>query len=605
MFRNYPACVIVLNIDSLQVEYKNYCILKELGYSEELGDSGDCSFETIISKISDVHKNELEKLFFNDESRTTYISLKDSLGNSILYHITSHIIEEYPHHRIVKLKSTRSAEKVWSQNFATERDISSFLVSQSDGIGIVDSDETFVYANKVASTIFGLKNESLEGRNLKEFLSDESFEFIKIETLGRKKGDVSMYELPIIRPDGKPCYIQVTATPHLDSKGNFVDTIGIFKDITDKKRAEENAKYEQEKLKSIVHSLQDMIFIIDGEGRFVEAVDSDFVEKYAQNEDFVGKKVEEVLPEEFSKVFYKYFEKLKKTNEPQSFDYSLIINKKKRWYTSQILNIKGSYFYGEIYVAIVSDITNRKKQESKIKKSSQQLKEINEEKDKLISIISHDLKNPLGAIIGMSEMLNNFYDKLSEEKRKDYIEKILLGAKSFQTLLDNSLMWSLNEQKRIGFQTDEIEVSSFIEQILISYKVMFDQKSLNVRNFVAEGVVIKADENMLRNIFSNLITNSYKFSHNTGNIDIVYNQDKTHHIFSVIDYGVGMEASVLKNLFKSKKSKIHKKGSKGESGTGLGLLLCKEFVRKHKGEIKAQSEPGVKTEFVFTISKSL
>ena len=99
-------------------------------------------------------------------------------------------------------------------------------------------------------------------------------------------------------------------------------------------------------------------------------------------------------------------------------------------------------------------------------------------------------------------------------------------------------MWSLNEQKRIGFQTDEIEVSSFIEQILISYKVMFDQKSLNVRNFVAEGVVIKADENMLRNIFSNLITNSYKFSHNTGNIDIVYNQDKTHHIFSVIDYGV-------------------------------------------------------------------
>ncbi|MDD4575762.1 MAG: ATP-binding protein, partial [Bacteroidales bacterium] len=482
-------------------------------------------------------------------------------------------------------------------------DYQSLMEVKTDGIAVLDEFENVKYANKVASILFGTYPKDLTGQNLKDFLSEQDLSFIQQETEKRKKGESSIYELQILRADKKPCFILVTTTPKFDKLGNFIETLGFFRDITDKRKAEEALRLEQDKIKNILNSLQDLIFIFNDKGYYIDYLQPDNINLLKRPEEFIGKHVSEILPKEIADTQMKAIRNLKKTDKVQVFDYMVPIGGVNSWFTAQISRLKGSAFQQDLYLGVVRDITIRKNQEEKLKQSEKDLKAVIEDRNKLISIMAHDLKNPFAAMLGMSEMLSKYYDSFSDEKRKEYLSRILVNTKNIQSLLENTLQWSLNEQNRLSFDLAEINVGEIVGEILRGINVMLVQKEIEVLNNIPEDLSIVADEQMIRIIFSNLITNAYKFSKVKGLIEVNFENENGFYEFSVVDFGIGMSPTIQKTLF-AKDYKSRREGTEGEKGTGLGLVLCKEFVQRHGGEIWVESTPNERTSFRFTIKKN-
>ena len=603
VFQNHPNLILIWDFKSRTIVYQNRYLKHDLAYSDILEDKVSDLF-SLIDIVVDSDRQEFENLFYQENGSSnlkTYISFENAFGRAELYQASVYDIDS--RYRVCELsKLSVISSGIHSNKGLREEDYQSIMAIQTDGMAILDEFENVKYANKVASVLFGCYPESLVGRNIKDFLSKEDLMFIQQETSKRKKGESSIYELRIVRPDSKPCFILVTATPKFDKFGNFIETIGFFRDITDKKKAEEALRIEQEKIKNVLHSLQDLIFVFNEKGVFVDYLQSDDSRLYKNPSEFVGKHVNDVLPKHIADLQMKAIRDVKKTNKVKMYDYLMLVDKKERWFSAQISRLSGSVFYDDLYIGVVRDITARKQQEEKLKQNAIELQEVVEEKNKLISIVAHDLKNPFAAMLGMSEMLSKYYDNFSEEKRKEYLAKILINTKNIQSLLENTLQWSLNEQKRLSFYPTKIDIGQIVREVLRAIDVMLVQKEIEVLNNVPENLFVQADEQMMRNVFVNLITNAYKFSNIKGVIEINFYNNSDFYEFSVVDFGIGISQQMLKKLF-VKDQATTREGTSGEKGTGLGLVLCKEFVKRHGGDIWAESIPQEKTSFFFTIKK--
>lgn len=600
VFKNNPNNVMVWSISEKRIIYHNDCILKSLGYLKST--NCPCNMDDFLNIVSIENRVDVMETINSKQDIIIqkHITLLNSEGKSILYQLSAYSISKLTDFKIIELTKLHSLNSSASKDYLVEDDLKSIISLQTDGIGILDEDENFRYANTVAGKIFGCYPQSLVGRNLKEFLNFESIEFIKAETSKRKHGESSLYELQITREDSKPCFIVVTATPKFDKSGKFIETIGIFRDISDKKKAEEELLIEQNKIKSVLNSLQDMIFIFDSEGFFVDYLQSDNSRLLTPPDFFIGKNLVDVLPPQVAKLQLKAVKKINQTGKSQSYDYPIVMNNISYWYSAQVSKIKGNVFYKDLYIGVVRDITERKKIEEKTKKNAKALEKLNEEKNKLISIMAHDLKNPFSAMLGMAEMLNKFFDTFTDDKKREYIEKILLSTKNIQYLLENTLQWSLSEQNRLNFTPDQVDLNQLLDKLITGLQIMFNQKEIKVQNNIPVKTIVTCDEQMMRNVFINLMTNAYKYSFIKGIIEINYSKTETCHQFSVVDYGIGISKEYQKSFF-IKGSNYSKQGTHGEKGTGLGLLICKEFIQKHGGKIWVNSVENNKTAFSFTI----
>ncbi len=601
VFKNNPNNVMVWSISESRLVYHNSCILKSLGYLKS--GSCPCTMEEFLNIVSlNIRAEVTEIVSFNQQVELVqlHITLINSEDKPVLYQLSAYSIENSPDFKVIELSKFHSLNISLSKDYLLNDDLKSIISIQADGVGILDEDENFRYANTVASKIFGCYPKSLIGRNLKEFLSFENIEFVKSETSKRKHGESSLYELQIKRDNEEPCFIFVTATPKFDDAGQYIETIGIFRDITDKKKAEEELLIEQNKIKSVLNSLQDMIFIFDSEGCFVDYLQPDNSKLLTPSGFFIGKNLVDVLPTQIAKLQLKAVKNINQTGKSQSYDYHILVNNVKYWYSAQVSKIQGNIFYKELFIGVVRDITDRKKIEEKTKKNARALEKLNDEKNKLISIMAHDLKNPFSAMLGMAEILNKFYDTFSEEKKREYIKKILLSTKNIQYLLENTLQWSLSEQNRLQFIPEQVDFYQLAVKIVVGLQIMLNQKEIVVKNNIPLNTLVDCDEQMMHNVLINLITNAYKYSYPKGKIEINYSKVDNNHQFSVVDYGVGIAKEYLKS-FLVKGSNYSKQGTQGEKGTGLGLLICKEFVQKHHGKIWVTSVEKVKTEFSFTI----
>ena len=238
-------------------------------------------------------------------------------------------------------------------------------------------------------------------------------------------------------------------------------------------------------------------------------------------------------------------------------------------------------------------------QAAELEASNIHLKELNSTKDKFFSIIAHDLKNPFQSIIGFVGLLQLKYDVLSEEKKRKYVELTYSSTISLFQLLENLLTWSRTQLNTISFDRQLISMKNIIQDSfnLLSGNI---NKQLNFEVDCPDSLKVYADENMVKTILRNLITNAFKFTDNDGLITVkCENKDKFVEI-SVIDTGIGIKQEDIDKLFRIDES-FSKPGIQGERGTGLGLLLCKEFVEKHGGKIWVESKPLKGAKFTFTI----
>jgi len=243
-------------------------------------------------------------------------------------------------------------------------------------------------------------------------------------------------------------------------------------------------------------------------------------------------------------------------------------------------------------------------QKSEIQLYVDELQKLNNTKDKFFAIISHDLKSPLSGLKSTSELLFKMYDKLNDEKRKKIISLILQSTNSTFELLENLLTWSLSHLGKIDFEPQTISINFLIEENLKLLTNLAVKKNIQLIPIMSEEIMVFADKNMILTIIRNLISNAIKFTNPGGEVTVGCSKANNMEVnVFVKDTGVGMNKEKIETLFLIENSKSSL-GTNKEKGTGLGLVLCKEFIEKNKGKIHVESELGQGSLFSFTLPLS-
>jgi two-component system sensor histidine kinase/response regulator len=242
------------------------------------------------------------------------------------------------------------------------------------------------------------------------------------------------------------------------------------------------------------------------------------------------------------------------------------------------------------------DITNRKIAEEKINLYVSELKELNATKDKFFSIIAHDLRNPFNNILGFSELLKEEVRANDLDAIEQYSNLIYSSAHQTFRLLENLLDWANTNRGHMIYSPEILSLKEIAMDITENLKQFAVKKDITLENNIIEDIEVPADRNMLKSILRNLITNAIKFTSKNGKI-ILSSDIHDHQVeISIKDTGIGMDELTREQLFRLDVNHSTP-GTNDENGTGLGLLLIKEFVQKHNGEIFVESEPGIGSTF--------
>jgi len=245
-------------------------------------------------------------------------------------------------------------------------------------------------------------------------------------------------------------------------------------------------------------------------------------------------------------------------------------------------------------IGTMHDITDRKKAEQKLKES-------NLTKDKFFSILAHDLINPFNTMLGFSSLLVSNFKKYEPSKQEKFVNIIHHNLRNTYKLLDNLLLWARSQRGVVEFKPERLNLYLLLGETTGLLEQSAKNKNIDLENNMPVDINVYADKNMLSTILRNLISNAIKFTPKNGTIEIGYRKGKENRQEIYIkDSGLGVPKENLNRIFEVSEN-ISTKGTEGETGTGLGLILCKEFVEKHGGKIWVESETGKGSEFIFTI----
>ncbi|MDB5256038.1 MAG: hypothetical protein JWM14_733 [Chitinophagaceae bacterium] len=232
----------------------------------------------------------------------------------------------------------------------------------------------------------------------------------------------------------------------------------------------------------------------------------------------------------------------------------------------------------------------RFRQNRLIELQTEELKESNASKDKFFSILSHDLKGPIATSLLLTELLQE--DNVGEQERKEIQQLFRSSLENVSRLLNNVLLWANNQTGKISFNPTSLELKAIVDEDIQLLHAMAIHKNITIVNEVAKDFMLHADHHMMHTIIRNLLTNAIKFSHSEGKVFIsaehITKNDLCFAKLSIVDNGIGIPPSLLGDLFKLDK-KVATPGTNNETGTGLGLILCKDFIEKHNGKLLVES----------------
>ncbi|SDL87437.1 PAS domain-containing sensor histidine kinase [Kriegella aquimaris] len=350
---------------------------------------------------------------------------------------------------------------------------------------------------------------------------------------------------------------------------------------------------------TILNNMGDSVFVKDDQSRLLLVNDA-FCEIFGlPRSEIIGRTLaEQVSPEEresFLKIDGQVLEDgIENINEETLTvgNQTRIISTRK----SRFIDGNGNKFL----VGVIRDITAHKKTRKDLEESEAKFKELNATKDKLFSIIGHDLRNPFNNILVLSELLTDSLKMVDPTTCKQYIELINSTAKNTLLLLENLMGWAQTQTGQIQYYSEKINLSNTIEEIVKLSNSIAATKKISLNHVESETIEIYSDEKLLKTVLRNLISNAIKFTHPGGNIDIILASQPNQIEICISDNGVGMDEETSNKLFTAN-TKSTSKGTANEKGTGFGLILCKEFVEKLGGTIWVESELDKGSNFKFTL----
>ena len=388
--------------------------------------------------------------------------------------------------------------------------------------------------------------------------------------------------------------------PVINSKGEVFQCAIYSRDVTKEKQAELDLKESEEKYRTIIEATEAFIAKVNIHGVFtyVNSVSNKIFG--LKPEECIGRNAFDFIhPDDKEHTINKFTEWIESDNNNFEFENRQVSVNNKVHYLKWNIR-KNRTETGEIigFSSIAVDITKQKQSESALKENEIQLKELNATKDKLFSIIAHDLRSPFNSIIGLSELSMENETDLTRHQEFDGI--INSTAKNTLVLLENLLNWSKSQTGKLDNKPKKIVLSSLLNKVKENASAQSTVKNISINILQSEETEVYADENMVNSIFGNLISNAIKYTNPGGRINVIAIQKENNVEISVSDNGVGIPKSKLNQLFKIS-SEAQSRGTANEKGSGLGLILCKEFVEKLGGKIWVESIEGKGSNFKFTI----
>ncbi len=422
--------------------------------------------------------------------------------------------------------------------------------------------------------------------------------------LMKKNGLVRNFEYQLKKFDGTVIWVSDSSDVVYDKRGYIRYYEGVMEDITERKNAEQALKESEEKYRLLIEHQNDLVVQVDTEGRFM-FVSPSYCELF-------GKTKEELLGSRFMPLVHaddrehtsKAMEAL---YEPPYYCY--IEQRALTKYGWRWLAWSDNAIFDENrnivkIVGVGRDITDRVEAENALKDSESKLKELNATKDMFFSIIAHDLMNPFNALIGSSRILEENFDNLDDNDKMNIISDIRSTSTSIQKLIENLLQWARAQTGTISFHPEVIFLKEPVSNTLFLLKQLLSEKKIRINQKISKKIKVYADMNMLMTIIRNLLTNAVKFTPEGGSITLTAKESKGMVEASIKDTGIGIRKSDLDKLFRID---VHHStiGTSKEKGTGLGLILCKEFIVMNGGDIWAESDGKTGSVFRFTLPAGL
>ena len=511
-----------------------------------------------------------------------------------------------------------------------------------DSIYFKDLESRFIKANKATLLKMGFDSfDELLGKTDFDIFHDEHAKLAK-----QDEEDIINNRTSIVNKieketwlDGKITWASTTKVPLIDENDNVYGTFGITRNITDLKKAEDikDALFKISTAVTTLNNINDLYEFIHKIISELMRAENFYIAIYHKETETVSfpyfvDQVDE--PPEERKAGKGLTEFVLRTGKAQLITAELDLALRKAGETSLIgeptqiwlgvpLVVEGKTIgaivvqdysdettYGEeerdilIYVSEqIALAIDKKRNEEKIIRYSEELKETNAAKDKFFSIIAHDLKSPFHGLLGLTRMIVEEYSSMSESEVKSYLQIIKESTESTYKLIENLLEWSRLESGKMKYNPALQNMFMIVEDTRILLNQNARMKNINLRNKLGHQSFIWGDDTMLQSLVQNLISNAIKFTPNGGSIEISEKQFDSYIEYTVSDTGVGIKDSDIDKVFRIDMN-FSTKGTEQEKGTGLGLILCKEIVNIHSGEISINSVVGKGTNIIFTLNKA-
>lgn len=405
------------------------------------------------------------------------------------------------------------------------------------------------------------------------------------------------------KKNGSIIWLEQQNDPIFDESGEIIGIQGISRDITERKQAEEALKESEARFRGILQSVTSVSvqgYNADGITQYWNKA-SENLYGYTEKEAVGRNLLDLIIPSEMHNEVKQAIKDMAKTGLPiPAGELSLMRRDGTRVsvYSSHTL-VKSPDGSLEFF-CIDIDLTELKKSQEKLLELNNQLLELNATKDKLFTIIAHDLRSPFTGILGFSDLLYKNIRNYDIEQSEKYIKLIYTSVKHTFNLVENLLAWANTQTGKIKFFPETFQLYPVVQNIINMLSSTADVKQISIKNLAHQEISIFTDKSLLGTILRNLISNAIKFTPKAGAIEVQTFQHS--HCIEIIvkDNGIGIESDVQKKLFLMDNN-YTTKGTENEKGSGLGLILCKEFVEKLGGEIWIESEGGTGTCFHFTV----
>ena len=485
----------------------------------------------------------------------------------------------------------------------------SLFESSQDGIAVT-LDGKILIANDSFAEIFGFREAGdVHNKNLLDLVSNEDVlkvsEYLRLKEKSKNGSD--RFEFLAKKKNSSYFYSEFSIAVFF--RGDRKYLVIVARDVTERKRSQKVIQESEQKYRNITENIDDFLYTFERSGKYLRPLFyTASVEKitgYTQSEFLSDPKLflKIIHPDDFTSLKKKLATLWKSGFHSSSELEFRLINKIGNlvWVRNKVNIIRDKEGGIQRIYGLVSDITFRKRAEEELKESAENLKKLNEAKDRFLSIISHDLRTPFSSILGFTDLLLTD-ETLSGQEKKQYVKYIQDSSKSMLALVNSLLDWTRLQTGRIKFEPEKLNARELVEKSISTNAGMALQKEIKIENLIDSSLHIFVDKNLAQQIFNNLISNAVKFTTKGDRIIISSNPSARSRFleFFVKDTGKGIKEENLPKLFNID-MKFTSEGTAGEKGSGLGLSLVKEIVEKHGGTVKASSEYGKGSEFKFTL----